>query len=732
MTKKLLSVLLLLVGVVQGAMAQEPYAVLSDDNTVLTFYYDTKKAERGGMSVGPFGYDYNTYQITPSWYPQRESITTVVFDDSFADCTSLTSTAYWFYRCSKLTKFTDIENLKTDNVTDMSYMFYYCSSLTSLDVSGFKTDNVTSMSGMFYNCESLTRLDVSGFETGNVTDMSGMFSYCYILTRLDVSGFETGNVTNMGGMFSYCYSLTRLDVSNFDTKNVISMYEMFKECYSLTSLDVSNFDTQNVMYMDYMFDGCFSLENIFCNDAWSCSSSNRMFDGCSKLPGYDSNNINNIFYAKPSLSGGYFTAQIVYGVLSNNGMTVTFYYDDKIATRDGQVVEICNMELLNAYGQNPYYTVTTAVFDVSFANYRPTSTDYWFWGCYYLTYIQGIENLDTRKVTNMSCMFNRCLNLTSLDVSNFDTGNVTSMYCMFYGCRGLTSLDVSNFDTGNVTDMSGMFCGCESLTSLDVSNFDTGNVTDMSSMFNGCSGLKNIFCNDAWSCSNSNELFFGCFNLQGYSYGKENADYAKPIADGGYFTAKTEKASKVGDDYWWTYYTDVRNVKADDNTTVYTAKLNADGTKVELNEVTDKIVPRGQAVILKSAVGEPVLYTSMGKYSGNFPANDLRGVQKEISWYEISWYEILGQGTVYTLAAEANGLGFYRYMGYKLAARKAFLVKEGNGARYIGIDGSEATAITDVAAESAAESTVYDLQGRRVSEPQKGLYIVNGKKIVKR
>ena len=121
--------------------AQEPYAALSDDNTVLTFYYDTQKAERGGMSVGPFGYvDWPIFAPTTSWYDQRSTITTVVFDVSFADCTALTSTAYWFYGCSKLTTITDIENLKTDNVTDVRYMFYGCSGLTNLDLSGFKTD----------------------------------------------------------------------------------------------------------------------------------------------------------------------------------------------------------------------------------------------------------------------------------------------------------------------------------------------------------------------------------------------------------------------------------------------------------------------------------------------------------------------------------------------------------------------------------------------------------------
>ena len=38
-----------------GDETDEPYAVLSEGNTVLTFYYDEKKVERNGMDVGSFG-----------------------------------------------------------------------------------------------------------------------------------------------------------------------------------------------------------------------------------------------------------------------------------------------------------------------------------------------------------------------------------------------------------------------------------------------------------------------------------------------------------------------------------------------------------------------------------------------------------------------------------------------------------------------------------------------------
>ena len=129
--------------------------------------------------------------------------------------------------------------------------------------------------------------------------------------------------------------------------------------------------------------------------------------------------------------------------------------------------------------------------------------------------IEGLENLDTSNVTNMSYMFYACSKLTSIDVTKFDTSNVTNMSGMFSNCSGLTSLDVSKFDTSNVTNMSNIFAVCSELTSIDVNNFNTSNVTNMSSMFEGCSRLTNL---DVSNFSTSNVtsiygMFEGCSGL---------------------------------------------------------------------------------------------------------------------------------------------------------------------------------------------------------------------------
>ena len=212
----------------------EPYAVLTNDNTRLTFYYDGNNARRGGMSIGPF----NSNDVR--WDGHHKNITTIVFDASFASYTSLTSTAYWFCECTNLKTIVGIENLKTSNVTDMERMFSDCYALSSLDLSHFDTSKVTTMKCMFYCCFKLTNVDVSHFNTSNVANMYCMFAGCYDLTSLDVSHFNTSKVTNMSCMFYYCKSLTSLDLSHFDTSKVINSYMFFNNCNSMNTLRISS------------------------------------------------------------------------------------------------------------------------------------------------------------------------------------------------------------------------------------------------------------------------------------------------------------------------------------------------------------------------------------------------------------------------------------------------------------------------------------------------------------
>jgi len=149
--------------------------------------------------------------------------------------------------------------------------------------------------------------------------------------------------------------------------------------------------------------------------------------------------------------------------------------------------------------------------DESFVDYELTSAKKWFSDYESVISIEGLDNFDTSKVTNMSGMFSGCCNLKELDLSNFDTSNVTDMSYMFSECNTLCSLDLSNFNTSKVTNMCCMFDDCLNLKELDLNNFDTSNVKDMSGMFS-----YNHFTNleignfDTSKVIDMSYMFWGC------------------------------------------------------------------------------------------------------------------------------------------------------------------------------------------------------------------------------
>ena len=102
----------------------------------------------------------------------------------------------------------------------------------------------------------------------------------------------------------------------------------------------------------------------------------------------------------------------------------------------------------------------------------------------------------------MSCMFDGCSSLTSLDLSGLGAPNVTDMSSMFFGCLSLKSLDLSSFDASSAKDMSEMFKGCSRLTFLDLSGLGASSAEDMSGMFHGCPGLRTVTLGEKFSFEN--------------------------------------------------------------------------------------------------------------------------------------------------------------------------------------------------------------------------------------
>ena len=194
-----------------------------------------------------------------------------------------------------------------------------------------------------------------------------------------------------------------------------------------------------------------------------------------------------------------------YAVLDNSKMTL--FYDKEMSHRSGTI--------LSRKDDWSDYTITECVIDPSFANLQLNTLQEFFSDLSQSKSIEGIENLNISKVTNMLGMFAYCSSLTSLDLSVLNTSKVTNMAGMFYGCSSLTSLDLSGFKTDNVTRMNQMFEECNNLTSLDVSSFKTDNVMTMSFMFSNCNSLTSLdlsnFKTD--NVTDMDWMFYGCSNL---------------------------------------------------------------------------------------------------------------------------------------------------------------------------------------------------------------------------
>ena len=441
----------------------------------------------GGESVPEGAFELNTGEKPPQWGGTL-NCTTVVFHESFKDVRP-TSCYRWFDAFTQLTTIEGIENLNTEEVTNMSGMFSGCSGLTSLDLSLFNTDKVTNMSCMFNYCLGLTSLDLSLFNTAKVTDMSNMFDTCESLTTIYASDdFKIGDDTN--GLY--------------------------------------------------------------------------MFYNCTNLKGYASYSENNIGKDMANYNTGYFTKSNLTPYVKWNGDTkvLTFKVANYTTGTNGEYK-------LNEGNNKPgwlglNFNCTKVVFTPSFKQAKPTSCYKWFSGFGILTTIQGIENLNTEEVTNMSYMFDCCQGLTSLDLSSFNTANVknmsymfqlcpklssldlssfnttkvSDMYAMFFGCSGLTSLDLSSFNTEEVTNMGYMFGSCSGLTSLDLSSFNTAKVTNMTNMFNYSENLTTIYVSDDFTTGKvcSSGMFEGCKQLVGAtSYDSNNTGIDMANYNTGYF-----------------------------------------------------------------------------------------------------------------------------------------------------------------------------------------------------
>lgn len=154
-----------------------------------------------------------------------------------------------------------------------------------------------------------------------------------------------------------------------------------------------------------------------------------------------------------------------------------------------------------------------------------------------------------------------------------------------------------------------------------------------------------------------------------------------------------------------------------------------DAESASLDEVM-YVIPANEAVLLNGAAG-PYEF----KYSASaspVESNLLKGTVFDANITADSYVLSAPEGVVGLYKAEKN---LAENTAFKNNAFKAYLPKpEGSNSRFFVFDfGGTETGIIEIenGNVNAENSVVYDLAGRRVQKAQKGLYIVNGKKVVK-
>lgn len=195
---------------------------------------------------------------------------------------------------------------------------------------------------------------------------------------------------------------------------------------------------------------------------------------------------------------------------------------------------------------------------------------------------------------------------------------------------------------------------------------------------------------------------------------------SEPVVSGSTVTLSTT-ANMAG---WRTYNNNSSKKFAVDGTTkVYYVSGTAD-SKVTLTEIAGG-VPANTAVILHQTSGTDITLTET---DASISAPDDNQLLVSTASQNL--------GKVYRLGYKtSNGIGFYTYTTNSAPAGIIYLatINSSSAHEFLSLDfdeESETTAIENVNRETITNNQCFDLQGRKVAQPTKGLYIVNGKKVV--
>lgn len=162
--------------------------------------------------------------------------------------------------------------------------------------------------------------------------------------------------------------------------------------------------------------------------------------------------------------------------------------------------------------------------------------------------------------------------------------------------------------------------------------------------------------------------------------------------------------------------------------TAYTGALSDDQATLTLSKV-EGVIPANTAVLVKSdAAGEYTFNVSNEETADAIANNSLQGVTVETAVAELA-----KEGkTVLTLGVADGIVAFRQPAAWTIKANKVYLLVDAASSAKIRIVEGEATGIEENYEFGImnSEAATYDISGRKVANPTKGLYIKNGKKFI--
>ena len=210
-----------------------------------------------------------------------------------------------------------------------------------------------------------------------------------------------------------------------------------------------------------------------------------------------------------------------------------------------------------------------------------------------------------------------------------------------------------------------------------------------------------------------------------YNSGETKAN-SKAMVFGFCIVGKDDTAEMfyLGSDGYATYVPAVKDIDMsnfdEDDLAAYTVKVQSGYAK--LTKVTQ--IPQGSAVVMKGSAGSyklPYTTDAVALTDNDLKASD--GIKTG------------GEG-IYALAKKVNGVGFYPVdASVTIPEGKAYLEVATNGGvkAFYGFEEDDATGISlmEDGRSKMEDGAIYNVAGQRISKMQKGINIVNGKKILK-